>query len=162
MRITNPFLLLVSLLTGLLVLSGCETRSELTISGPPQNTPTTVTITVDNRSNDAWVVVDVQGGTDVTDGSTDNPTLRFKKDVRYVINNMGGENNHPIALKDADGSILLRQDTGGGSLSGDEDINFVANTDGIAFTFTRTLLQEVDAYNCLNHAAMEGSIVVVE
>jgi hypothetical protein len=122
----------------------------------------TVTIEMRNLSTDAWIVTDVRGASGVTEQGAENPTLRLDEGVRYVIVNSAGRSAHPFALQDASGTALLRQDTGAGTLSDEQDINFTADADGVAFTFTRSLSQEAATYNCLNHPAMEGTVVAID
>ena len=150
-------LALIAILT-----AGCETRSELSVSGPqgPGNEQV-VTITMRNVDASAWVVTNVEPNANVTSPNEQNPPFAFTEGQRYRIDNDGGA-EHPFALQDVDGTYLLRQDTGGGSLAGESDINFVADNDGITFTFTRSLAQEADTYRCTIHPAMAGPVAAAE
>lgn len=155
-------LLLSALLPGALFFAGCETRSELSVSGPqgPGNEQV-VTITVRNLDATAWLVTNVEPNAEVTTQNEQNPSFAFTEGQRYRIENNGGS-EHPFALQDSTGTYLLRQDTGGGSLAGQSDIEFVADSDGITFTFTRSLAQETDRYRCTTHAAMAGPASAAE
>jgi hypothetical protein len=161
MRTASWILGLLTLAGSLFLFTACETGSETTISGPGPNDPTTVTLTFRNLGTGAWLVTQAQGGDGVVNTGTENPTLRLTEGVRVVVENEAGVSSHPFALQGPDGTILLEQ-TGGGSLSDEPDINFTADDDGIAFTFTRSLSEEVATYNCLNHPDMEGTVVTAD
>jgi hypothetical protein len=119
-----------------------------------------VTITVTNVGTSAWEVTDVQGANDVAETGTNNPTLTLEVGTRYRIDNNGGVGAHPFALEtDTNGDYLLRQESGqSGSLEGNADINYVEDGDGITFTYTQTLADQVAAYQCTAHGQMEGSV----
>jgi hypothetical protein len=161
MRTASSILALLTLAGSFLLFTACETGSETTISGPGPNDPTTVTLTFRNLGTGAWIVTQAQGGDGVVNTGTENPTLRLTEGVRVVVENEAGVSSHPFTLQGPDGTILLEQ-TGGGSLSDEPDINFTADDDGMAFTFTRSLSEEVATYNCLNHPDMEGNVVNAE
>lgn len=155
-----PLTLSIFLLTSLL--AGCETGSEATISGPQApDGDRTVTITMRNLGTSAWVVSDIEPDTDATTTGVENPAFVLTEGERYRINNEGGS-AHPLAIRSENGDNLLRQDTAGGSLADQRDIDFVADDTGITFTFTRSLAQEVDSYHCTNHADMTGSVTAGE
>jgi hypothetical protein len=162
MRTASSILALLTLAGSFLLFTACETGSETTISGPGPNDPTTVTLTFRNLGTGAWIVTQAQGGDGVVNTGTENPTLRLTEGVRVVVENEAGVSSHPFAFQGPDGTILLNQRDGGGSLSNEPDINFTADDDGVAFTFTRSLSEEVATYNCLNHPDMEGTVVTAD
>ncbi|HHP7237446.1 hypothetical protein [Longibacter sp.] len=162
MRTASSVFVLLTLAGSLFFLTACETGSETTISGPDPEGPPTVILTFRNLGTEAWIATNVQGADGVVDAGTENPTLRLNEGVRFVVENDAGVTDHPFALRGPDGTILLNQRDGGGSLSNEPDINFTADDDGMAFTFTRSLSQEVATYNCLNHVDMEGTVVTAD
>jgi len=144
------------------LLTGCETGSEASISGPRvPGEDRTVTITMRNLGASAWTVTEIEPDADVTTTGVENPRFVLTEGERYRIDNDGGS-AHPLAIRNANGTNLLRQDTRGGSLADQADIDFVADDTGITFTFTRSLAQEAATYDCTVHAAMTGSISVAE
>jgi len=118
------------------------------------------TITVNNQGTAAWEVTGVSGESGVASTGTANPSFSLTVGHRYRIDNNAGLGAHPFALETGtDGDYLLRQESGeSGSLEDDPDINYVEDDDGITFTFTQALADEVAAYQCTFHGSMEGSV----
>ena len=118
-----------------------------------------VTITVTNVGTNAWEVTDVQGASGVAQTGTDNPDFTLEVGTRYRIDNNGGS-AHPFAVETGtDGDYLLRQEADqSGSLEDNADINYVEDSEGITFTYTQTLADQVGAYQCTVHSQMEGTV----
>ena len=120
-----------------------------------------VTITINNIGASAWEVTDVQGANqgDISDGASENPALTLTVGTRYRFVNNGGVNNHPLGFRDANADYLLRQENDQtGSLEDDADINYVEDDDGVTFTYTQALADNVATYICTFHSSMEGHI----
>lgn len=117
------------------------------------------TITVNNQGTSAWEVTSVSGESGVASTGSANPSFTLTVGNRYRIENNAGRSSHPFALEDASENYLLRQEDGeSGSLEGNADIDYVEDSDGITFTYTQTLADDVAAYQCTFHPSMEGSV----
>lgn len=134
--------------------------SASTATAQSDDSPTgDVTITIDNVGNSAWSVDNIDGtGAEAADG--DNPEVTLTRDQRYVIEN-NGWSAHPLAFRDADGDPLLSQDATG-QYEDDAAVDWVDNDTEVAFTLTEPLAEDLAAYNCTVHAAMEGDIDTVD
>lgn len=125
------------------------------------STAADVTITINNIGASAWEVIGVEGANqgDISDGASENPALTLTVGTRYRFNNNGGRGNHPLGFQDANSDYLLRQESGEtGSLEGDSDINYVEDDNGVTFTYTQAMADEVATYICTFHPSMEGDI----
>ena len=120
---------------------------------------TTVTITINNIGASAWEVTSVDGADlgDISDGASENPALTLTVGTRYRFVNNGGINAHPLGFQNASSDYLLRQD-GMGTLEGDSAINYTEDDDGVTFTYTQALADDVATYICTFHSSMEGDI----
>ena len=118
-----------------------------------------VTITINNVGSQEWEVNSVEGASGVA-GDGNNPTLTLEVGKRYRVNNEGGRSAHPFALETGtDGEYLLNQEADSeGSLEADADIDYVEDDEGVAFTYTQALADEVAAYQCTFHSSMEGNV----
>ena len=67
-----------------------------------------VTINLSNEGNSAWIVTTVDGGNNVAEVDTQNPTLNLITGHRYIFVTPSGEAN-PIDFRASDGSFLLAQ-----------------------------------------------------
>lgn len=115
-----------------------------------------VTVTIDNVGASAWVVTDVQGASGVATQDENNATITLTPGTRYRFINNGGS-AHPLGFQDANDAYLLREG-GSGSFEDDGAVSYVENSDGVTFTVTQALADEMATYNCTVHASMEGSI----
>lgn len=117
-----------------------------------------VTITVDNQGASAYFVTRVEGADDVTELNENNSAWTLEVGKRYrIINNSGSA--HPFALR-AGNDMLLSQD-GSGSFVDDPEVDFVSDDEGITFTLTEALAEQLDNYVCTLHPAMTGEIISV-
>ncbi len=118
-----------------------------------------VTITINNVGTSAWEVTSAEGADGVA-GNGDNPALTLEVGKRYRVDNEGGRNAHPFALETGtDGDYLLNQEADSeGSLEDNSDINYEEDDEGITFTYTQTLADQVAAYQCTFHSSMEGTV----
>jgi len=123
--------------------------------GSDGGTSVDVTVTVNNVGTSAWEVTDVEGASGVA-GSGENPTLTLEVGTRYRFDNNGGS-AHPLGFQDGSSDYLLNQD-GSGSLEGDSDIGYEEDGDGVTFTYTQSLADEVATYRCTVHPSMEGDV----
>ncbi len=140
-------------------MTGCD--SEDSGMGDPPPEPDPVTITINNIGASAWEVTNVDGASigDISDGTSENPALTLTVGTRYRFENNGGVNNHPLGFQDANADYLLRQESGEtGSLEGDSGINYVEDDDGVTFTYTQALADDVATYICTFHSSMVGDI----
>jgi hypothetical protein len=118
------------------------------------------TITVNNQGTAAWEVTGVRGESGVASTGMDNPSFSLTVGHRYRIDNDAGIGAHPFALETGtDGDYLLRQEPDkSGSLEDDPDVRYVEDDNGITFTYTQALADQVAAYQCTFHGSMEGSV----
>lgn len=114
-----------------------------------------VTVTLNNAGSSAWEVTGVDGGSGV-DGGGENPTLTLTTGTRYRFENNGGS-THPLGFRNSSGDYLLNQ-SGDGSLEDDSDIGYEEDNDGVTFTYTQTLADQVADYRCTVHSSMNGSV----
>jgi plastocyanin len=123
------------------------------------STAADVTITINNIGASAWEVTGVDGAnlSEISDGASENPALTLTVGTRYRFNNNGGSGAHPLGFQNASSDYLLRQD-GTGSLEGNADINYAEDDNGVTFTYTQTLADQVATYICTFHSSMEGDI----
>jgi hypothetical protein len=91
---------------------------------------------------------------------TANPSFSLTVGHRYRIENTAGIGAHPFALETGtDGDYLLNQEQNGdGSFESDADVRYVEDNNGITFTFTQALADQVAAYQCTFHGSMEGGV----
>ena len=118
------------------------------------------TIEVNNQGTAAWEVTDVRGESGVASTGTDNPSFSLTVGHRYRIDNNAGLGAHPFALETGtDGDYLLRQEPDkSGRFEDTPDVRYVEDDEGITFTFTQALADEVAAYQCTFHGSMEGGV----
>ena len=118
------------------------------------------TIEVNNQGTAAWEVTDVRGESGVASTGTANPSFSLTVGHRYRIDNNAGLGAHPFALETGtDGDYLLRQEPDkSGSFEDTPDVRYVEDDEGITFTFTQALADEVAAYQCTFHGSMEGGV----
>jgi hypothetical protein len=90
--------------------------------------------------------------------NSNDPELFLREGKRYAIK-VTNFTAHPFEIKDRDANTLLAMNSSDGSLQSDSDINFVDDGAGtIAFTFTKTLADVIDAYRCQFHDTMTAPI----
>lgn len=119
---------------------------------------TDVTITVESQGASAYFVTMVEGADNVTELNENNSAWTLEIGRRYrIINNSGSA--HPFALR-AGNDMLLSQD-GSGSFVDDPEVDFVADDEGITFTLTEALAEQLDNYVCTLHPSMTGEIISV-
>lgn len=147
-------------LLALLALSACPAESS---NGSDAQEPNTdeVTLTINNIDAAAWYVVSVDGADDVAAEGEENanPAWQLSVGTRYRINNQGGS-AHPLELlsDDATAPPLLSQ-ADEGTFESDTEVDYKEDADGITFTLTQALADELASYICTFHSGMEGSII---
>jgi hypothetical protein len=117
-----------------------------------------VTITIESQGASAYFVTMVEGADNVTELNENNSAWTLEIGRRYRIINSSGS-AHPFALR-AGNDMLLSQD-GSGSFVDDPDVDFVTDDEGITFTLTEALAEQLDNYVCTLHPAMTGEITSV-
>lgn len=122
-----------------------------------------VTVTLQNVDVVAWVVTGVQGAAGVAKLDTENAPITLTVGKRYLFVNLGTLKVHPLAIRGEDGESLLNQRPQDRPFEIDPDVNFVADDEGISFTLTPALAEQVSTYYCTAHPAplMEGPLEVV-
>ena len=141
---------LLALLSSLLFACNPKTQAE-TIAA-------TLTIKANTNFN-AWIVTELDGD-NVAEVNVENTPWKLGIGKRYrIINSEGSE--HPFELLNAANEPLLAQFSNfrKGSLENDATINFVANSDGISFTVTQTLANQLEHYYCFFHPLMKGNVI---
>jgi plastocyanin len=113
-----------------------------------------VSVSIDNVGVSAWEVTDADAGVAPLD--RENPTLRLRVGTRYTVEN-GGWSSHPLALRDADGNLLLTQGSGG-AFADDPAVGWTDDGATVAFTVTEDLAAAAANYVCTVHPSMEGTI----
>ncbi|REL37707.1 fasciclin domain-containing protein [Rhodohalobacter sp. SW132] len=118
------------------------------------------TITINNVGSSAWVIDEIEGDGASAELEEENTPLTLEAERRYTIVNLGAE-DHPLQLRDADGTVLISAQ-GDGEIHNYEPANVVVNDEdgSITFTLTGGLAEAIATYNCTPHAAMEGDIIV--
>jgi len=121
-----------------------------------------VTVTFQNVGSSAWIIIDVQGAEDAAELNTENTPLTLSVGQRYRFVNLGTLQIHPLALRGKDGEPLLNQRPQERAFETDPDVDFVADDEGITFTLTETLAEQLSTYYCTAHPAplMEGPLEV--
>ncbi len=123
-------------------------------SKPKADPQPTVTISLNSQDIQDWILEDVQGAQVGTIGAKD-PTLTLSIGTRYTILNKAGP-IHPFQL--LDGTTILLSENGGGSFEDNPVVDFEKKSGSISFTLTQELANVLDAYNCLYHTSMTGTI----
>ncbi len=121
-----------------------------------------VTVTLKNVDVVAWVVTGVQGAAGVAKLDTENAPITLTVGERYRFVNLGTLKIHPLAIRGEDGESLLNQRPQDRPFETDPAVAFRADDEGITFTLTPTLAEQVGTYYCTAHPAplMEGPLVV--
>jgi plastocyanin len=119
-----------------------------------------VIITLDNVSATAWVVTSVEGAEGIADLEAENAALTLEVGTRYRFVNNGGANAHPLDFRDAEGNFLLAQGSTEGSFESDTEVDFVADSEGVTFTLTQALADQLATYYCTFHPPMTGDITI--
>ncbi len=121
-----------------------------------------VTVTLQNVGSSAWTITGVQGAKDVAELNTENTPLTLMVGQRYRFINLGTLQIHPLALRGRDGEPLLNQRPQERPFETDPAVAFVADDEGITFTLTETLAEQLSTYYCTAHPAplMEGPLEV--
>lgn len=151
------YLNILSLLAGsLLLFTACE---EDDMDGGSDPIMADITITLQNVGSSAWQVTAVEGtdAADVAELNTDNPAISLEEGTRYRFINEGGS-AHPLEFRNAAGDPLLVQFDESGSFEDNTMINYREDDEGVVFTLTADLNQELTAYFCAIHGSMNGSI----
>ena len=122
-----------------------------------------VTVTLQNVDSSAWIVTAVEGAEGVAKLNTENTPITLTPGQRYHFINLGTVQIHPLAIRGADGSSLLNERPQDRPFETDTEVDFVADDNGITFTLTDALAQQVSAYYCTAHPAplMEAPLKVV-
>jgi hypothetical protein len=119
-----------------------------------------VVITMENVGNEAWVVSGIDGNQNVASVDEENPTLTLQVGNRYRIENLAAA-EHPLELLDADGNVLLAQG-GAGTLADDGEIAYAEDANGVSFTLTEALAEQLAGYQCGVHPEMAGDIEIAQ
>ncbi len=121
-----------------------------------------VTVTLQNVGSSAWTVTEVQGAAGVAELDTENTPVTLTVGQRYHFVNLGTLQIHPLALRGRDGEPLLNQRPQERPFETDPAVAFVADDEGITFTLTETLAEQLSTYYCTAHPAplMEGPLEV--
>ncbi|CAN5883959.1 hypothetical protein BH24DEI2_BH24DEI2_24540 [soil metagenome] len=122
-----------------------------------------VVVTLTNVESVAWVVTAVQvaegvEAADVAELDVRNPTLTLTPGLRYRFDNNGGA-AHPLDFRKKNARFLLAQGNVPGSLEDDEAVDFVDDAEGVTFTLTPELAEDLALYYCTVHPDMVGDIV---
>ncbi len=124
-----------------------------------------VVVTLNNVESVAWVVTDVQTAdgielaADVAELDVRNPVLTLTPGLRYRFDNNGGA-AHPLDFRKANARFLLAQGNPPGSLEDDDAVDFVDDAEGVTFTLTPELAEDLALYTCTVHPDMVGDIVI--
>jgi FtsP/CotA-like multicopper oxidase with cupredoxin domain len=127
-------------------------------NNPPPATAD-IQITVDNVGASAWEVTGMEGDENAAEENEENTAITLEVGQRYRLVNNGGS-AHPFGLQNANGDYLLAQGSESGSFESDGDTDFESDEEGITFTLTQALADELSTYNCQIHGAMVGSITI--
>jgi len=121
-----------------------------------------VTVTFQNVGSSAWTITGAQGAEDVAELNTENAPLTLAVGQRYHFINLGTLQIHPLALRGKDGEPLLNQRPQERPFETDPAVAFVADDEGITFTLTETLAEQLSTYYCTAHPAplMEAPLEV--
>ena len=118
-----------------------------------------VTINLSNDGNSAWIVTTVDGGNDVAEVDTQNPTLNLITGHRYIFETPDGETN-PIDFRASDGSFLLAQGQPQGTLEDNSDVDFTDEGDSVAFVLTPEFADQLTSYSSTIYPVMTGNVEV--
>ena len=118
-----------------------------------------VTIELNNVESVAWVVGSVENAESVAELDTRNPTLSLTVGTRYRFDNNGGA-AHPLDFRTERSRFLLAQGGTEGTFEGDPDVNFIDDEEGVTFTLTQELADEIAIYYCTVHPDMVGDVIV--
>ena len=118
-----------------------------------------VTVNLSNEDNTAWVVTTVDGGDNVAELDTQNPTLNLMAGQRYVFETPSGEEN-PIDFRDESGTFLLAQGQPQGTLEDNSEVNFTDEGGSVAFTVTPELAEQLASYSSTTYPEMRGTVEV--
>ena len=148
-----------TLLLTLFVTLGCAQESGGQESGGASQEDAGVTVTLTNIESVAWEVTGVEGAEGVAELNTRNPALSLTVGTRYRFDNNGGA-AHPLDFRNERSRFLLAQGGPEGSFEGDPEVDFIDDEEGVTFTLTQALADEIAIYYCTVHPDMVGDVEV--
>ncbi len=119
----------------------------------PGVTVAEVVITLQNVNSSAWVVTDIQGAVGVAKLGTHNTPITLTVGERYRFVNLGTLKIHPLAIRGKGGESLLNQRPQERAFETDPAVGFRADGEGVSFTLTPALAEQVSSYYCTAHPA---------
>lgn len=127
---------------------------------PPPAATADVVITVDNVGATAWEITNVEGDDNAAEENVNNTTIMLEENLRYRFVNNGGLTAHPFGFQDSNDAYLLAQGDRKGSFEESDSVDFESDDEGITFTLTPALADQIASYNCQIHVSMEGNITI--
>jgi plastocyanin len=116
-----------------------------------------VGITLSNVGNASWIVTNVTGAIGIVEINTNNASITLEANKRYRFVNNGGA-SHPLDFRNTTGAVLLAQGNTTGSFETVAGVDFKSDSQGITFTLTEALFNELVSYHCSIHGTMRGAI----
>lgn len=119
-----------------------------------------VTITLNNEGFSAWLVEQVEdANNEDIERQVSNPEIELSEGTRYRFVNNGGS-THPLAFRDANGTVLLSQ-SGNGEFEDSTSVKWNDEGGAVEFTLTSELAGRMNEYYCTVHAQMVGDVRII-
>ena len=115
-----------------------------------------VTINLSNESNTAWIVTSVDGGNNVAETDTQNPTLNFDDGSALRLRDI--RRSHRLSRREW--QLPPRAGQPQGTLEDNSEVNFTDEGGSVMFTLTPELAEQLATYSSTVYPAMSGSVEV--